>query len=73
MESGNQGYLKAQEEIKKLKLNTESAQQARDQFLNQLLERSNTLKAKLIKLSAGDKGKKLNPNTVLEEVEQGAA
>lgn len=56
METGNQTYQKAQDELKRLKLNQESTQQARDQFLNHLLERSNALKAKVIKL-ASDKGK----------------
>jgi hypothetical protein len=54
MESGNQGYMKASEELKKVKLSHETAQAARDQFLTQLLEKSNALKTKIIKLCSSD-------------------
>ena len=33
MESGNEGYLKAQEELKNLKLSQEREQKSRDEFL----------------------------------------
>ena len=72
LETGNQTYQKAQEDLKRLKLSTEQSQQARDQFLNQLLERSNALKAKVIKL-ASDKGKQVSAKSVLAEVDAGAA
>lgn len=74
MESDNQGYLKAQEELKKVKLNQETAQVSRDQFLTHLLEKSNALKSKIIKLCNTDpKGKSLNLKQTLQDVEQGQA
>ena len=33
MESGNEGYFKAQEELKNLKLSQEKEQKSRDEFL----------------------------------------
>lgn len=42
--------------------------------MNQLIERSNALKTKLIKLAGGEKGKSLpKPQGVLTELETGAA
>ena len=73
MESGNQGYMKAQEELKQLKLKKEQSQQQRDHFMNQLLERSNALKQKIIKLAGGEKAsKQLSAKNTLAEVEAGA-
>ena len=72
MESGNEGYLKAQEELKNLKLSQEREQKSRDEFLTQLLEKSNSMKNKIIKICS-DKQKAKSQKLPVKDVEQTAA
>jgi hypothetical protein len=54
MEEQNQTYLKSQDELKTLRLKCDSELKARDQFIQQLLERSSLLKQKLMKQKGRD-------------------
>jgi hypothetical protein len=50
MEQSNSSYLRTQEELKQVRLTQESDQRQRDAFVTQLIDRSNFLKQKCIKL-----------------------
>ena len=62
MEQSSQSYLKAQDELKQIKLRQEQEQRQRDSFLNNLIDRSSLLKQKCLKLKARDSLSELELN-----------
>lgn len=53
METSNRSYLRAQDDLKQMRLKQEGSQRARDTFLTALIDRSTVLKQKILKPKLG--------------------